>query len=85
MNFNEAQKDMRDAYLSGGSGILISSIVWITAGIFAIYTTKQISFMVFFIGGMLIHPAGHAAYTRPCSIKTKLINNEILKNNISIA
>jgi len=58
MSFDEAQRDMRDAYLGGGSGVLISSIVWITAGIFAIYTSKQTSFMVFFIGGMLIHPVG---------------------------
>ncbi|MEP4531919.1 MAG: hypothetical protein ABJ004_02455 [Cyclobacteriaceae bacterium] len=58
MNFGEAQKDMRDAYLSGSSGVLISSLVWLTAGIFAIFTTKQTSFIVFFIGGMFIHPIG---------------------------
>ena len=58
MDFEEAQKDMRDAYLSGGSGVLISSLVWIIAGVFAIYTSKQISLIVFFIGGMFIHPIG---------------------------
>ena len=58
MNFEEAQKDMRNAYLGGGSGILISSLVWLTAGILAIYTSKQTSIIVFFVGGMLIHPVG---------------------------
>lgn len=58
MNFKEAQKDMRNAYLGGGSGVLISSLVWLTAGIFAIYTSNQTSLIVFFVGGMLIHPVG---------------------------
>lgn len=58
MDFLEAQKDMRNAYLGGGSGVLISGIVWITAGIVAIYYSKQTSIIVFFIAGMLIHPIG---------------------------
>ena len=58
MNFEEAQKDMRNAYLGGGSGVLISSLVWLTAGMLAIYTSKQTSLIVFFVGGMLIHPVG---------------------------
>ena len=58
MDIGEAQKDMREAYLGGGSGVLISSIVWLTAGIFAVYGSKQISIIVFFLGGMLIHPLG---------------------------
>lgn len=58
MDIREAQKDMRDAYLGGGSGVLISGIVWMAAGILAVYSSKQISIIVFFLGGMLIHPIG---------------------------
>ena len=56
MNFNEAQQDMRSAYAGGGPGIIISGVVWITAGISALYTSPIISIMIFFFGGMVIHP-----------------------------
>ena len=52
----DAQKDMRDAYLGGGPGILISSIVWLTAGIVAVYNSDLSSLIVFFVGGMFIYP-----------------------------
>ena len=58
MNIGEAQKDMREAYLGGGAGVLISSIVWLTAGVLAVYSSKQTSIIAFFLGGMLIHPIG---------------------------
>jgi len=58
MNIEEAQKDMRNAYLGWGSGVLISSLVWLAAGTSAIYTSAQTSFIIFFIGGMFIHPVG---------------------------
>ena len=58
MDFKTAQKDMRDAYLNGGSGVLISGLVWMGAGVSAMYTSKMTAFVIFFIGGMLIHPLG---------------------------
>ncbi len=58
MDIEVAQKNMRDAYLGGGSGVLVSGLVWMTAGTFAIYGSKQMSFLVFFIAGMFIHPLG---------------------------
>lgn len=36
--------------------MLISGLVWLTAGILAAYYTKQTSIIIFFFGGMLIHP-----------------------------
>jgi len=56
MNFKEAQEEMRLAYLNGATGIFTSGIIWLIAGITAIYATNQTSIMVFFFGGMLIHP-----------------------------
>jgi len=66
MDFNEAQKDMRSAYLGGGPGVMISGLVWISAGITAIYFSNLTSIIVFFIAGMFIHPLG--------IIVTKLFN-----------
>ena len=56
MNIEDSQKDMRLAYLGGAAGVLISGIVWITAGIVAVYFSAFTSITVFFFGGMLIHP-----------------------------
>tara|TARA_B110001454_G_C12424108_1_gene310665 strand:+ start:28 stop:570 length:543 start_codon:yes stop_codon:yes gene_type:complete len=58
MDFTKAQHDMRKSYFGGGPGAFASGIVWITSGITALITTKQISVMVFFFGGMLIYPLG---------------------------
>lgn len=58
MHFKEFQKDMRLAYVGGGTGVLISSIVWFVAGIVGIYSTKEMSILFFFLGGMLIYPLG---------------------------
>tara|TARA_R110000737_G_scaffold321356_1_gene333296 strand:- start:49 stop:588 length:540 start_codon:yes stop_codon:yes gene_type:complete len=58
MNFKEFQKDMRIAYLGGGTGILVSGVVWLISGLAGIYLTKETSVLTFFIGGMLIYPLG---------------------------
>ncbi|MEM6806690.1 MAG: hypothetical protein AAF696_35140 [Bacteroidota bacterium] len=58
MNIQDAQKDMRQAYLGGGPGILISALVWLGAGTTSLFSTAQISLIVFFLGGMLIYPLG---------------------------
>ena len=58
MNLLEAQEDMRKAYLGGGPGAFVSGIVWLSAGITALMSTQNISVIVFFFGGMLIHPIG---------------------------
>lgn len=58
MNFMEAQADMRKSYFGGGPGAFASGIVWLSAGIAAIVSTEQISVLIFFFGGMLIHPIG---------------------------
>ncbi len=58
MTIKEAQDDMRQAYFGGGPGMLVSGIIWLAAGITALVSTEQISVIVFFLGGMLIHPIG---------------------------
>ena len=39
-------------------GAFASGAVWLTTGITALLNTKQISVLIFFFGGMLIHPLG---------------------------
>ena len=49
---------MRHAYYGGGPGVLISGIVWLSSGLIAYFGSATTSMIVFFIGGMLIHPIG---------------------------
>jgi len=58
MNFKEFQKDMRIAYLGGGTGIFVSGLIWLISGLSGIYFSKETSILIFFIGGMLIFPLG---------------------------
>ncbi|MFD2823407.1 DUF7010 family protein [Lacinutrix iliipiscaria] len=66
LSLKELQKDMRIAYVGGGTGVLVSSIVWFVSGIVAVYSTKEMSLLTFFMGGMLIYPLG--------MLSTKLFN-----------
>lgn len=66
MTFKELQKDMRIAYVGGATGVLVSGLVWIAAGIIGVYSTREISILTFFLGGMLIYPLG--------MLSTKLFN-----------
>jgi len=58
MDINEAQKDMHLSYLGGGAGVLASGLIWLITGAVAFYYTKQTTILIFFLGGMLIHPLG---------------------------
>jgi hypothetical protein len=58
MNFAAAQKDMRQAYFNGGTGVLVSGLVWSVAGVVALFYSNQASMLTLFFGGMLIHPLG---------------------------
>ena len=51
MEFIKAQEDMRKSYFGGGPGAFASGLVWLTAGIIALFSTKQISVLVFFFLG----------------------------------
>ena len=60
MDIQAAQSDMRQAYFGGGAGVLASGLVWLSAGIVTFTSTTQISVLIFFFGGMCIHPLGIA-------------------------
>ncbi|OIQ30875.1 MAG: hypothetical protein BM564_01290 [Bacteroidetes bacterium MedPE-SWsnd-G2] len=58
MNFTQAQHDMRKSYIGGAPGAFASGLVWLSAGLTAYLGSEHISVLVFFFGGMLIHPLG---------------------------
>ena len=56
MKFEDAQQDMSYSYFGGGTGVLISGLVWCIAGLFALLYSYQSSMLALFFGGMFIHP-----------------------------
>jgi len=58
MTIAEAQADMRAGYLSGGTGILASALVWLVAATVAIYSSNKNAVWALLIGGMFIYPVG---------------------------
>lgn len=51
-----AQSTMRLSHKNGGPGVLISGIVWILAATTTYVDSFSTGILVFFVGGMLIHP-----------------------------
>jgi hypothetical protein len=47
---------MNFSYFGGGTGVLVSGIIWCIAGITAMLYSNQSSMLVLFFGGMFIHP-----------------------------
>ncbi len=60
MKFNDAQNNMNISYFGGGTGILVSGLVWCISGLVALLFTNQISMLTLFFGGMLIYPVSIA-------------------------
>lgn len=56
MKFEDAQKDMNFSYFGGGTGVLVSGLVWCIAGSVALLYSNQLSMLTLFFGGMFIHP-----------------------------
>lgn len=56
MQLNEAHEDLRQAYVDGGPGTVISGLVWIAAAVAQARAGIGAGFAVLFFGGMLIFP-----------------------------
>jgi hypothetical protein len=54
----QAQHDMRTGYKGGYTGVVVSGLIWTTAGLVAVLDTRPHSVWTLLIGGMLIHPLG---------------------------
>jgi hypothetical protein len=57
MKFDDAQAEMRHAYLGGSAGIFASSLAWLSAALIAHLVSPRAGIAALFVGGMLIHPA----------------------------
>jgi hypothetical protein len=57
LSISAAQADMRRAYLCGAPGVLVSGIVWLIAGLVAVFVSEKYSVFALLIGGALIHPS----------------------------
>lgn len=58
MTVAQAQEDMRQAYLSGAPGVLVSGLVWLAAGGVAVFVSDRSAVLALLAGGALIHPLG---------------------------
>jgi hypothetical protein len=56
MKFEDAQNDMNFSYFGGGTGALVSGLVWCIAGTAALLYSNETSMLTLFFGGMFIHP-----------------------------
>ncbi len=57
MDFGAAQRDASCAYVGGAPGVLVSGLVWLTAGLIASRFGDKFAFTTLFAGGILIWPA----------------------------
>jgi len=56
MDFVDAQKDMRLAYLGGSTGVLASGLVWLASGLTGLLLSPVAAIIALFIGGTFIYP-----------------------------
>lgn len=56
MNLNDYQKELRQSYVGGGPGAIVSAVVWFTAAAVSTFSSVSAGFAVLFFGGMLIFP-----------------------------
>jgi hypothetical protein len=56
---DEFQKDMRNGYLWGSTGIITSGLVWLAAGLVACFSLPQQAIWTLFIGASFIVPVSN--------------------------
>lgn len=56
LTFHAAQADMRRAYFSGAPGVLVSGLIWFTAGIVVALGSEKASVLTLLFGGAAIFP-----------------------------
>lgn len=61
MTIDDAQRDLRRAYVGGGPGVFVSGLVWLAAAMIARKAGIGPAFTTLFLGGMLIFPLGALA------------------------
>ncbi len=57
MNINEAQREIRTAYMGGFAGQLVSVGIWLLSAVLYSWVNPQSGMIFLFVGGMAIFPA----------------------------
>lgn len=57
-NLEAAQQDMREAYVYGSIGVIVSGVIWLIASLVLYYYSPQQAVWALIIGGMFIYPLG---------------------------
>jgi len=52
----QAQADMRSGYFDGAPGLLVSGLVWMVSGLFAVFASQGSAVLALLFGGAVIHP-----------------------------
>lgn len=52
----DAQRDVRVAHLGGGTGMVVSGVLWLASGTVALVAAPRAATLTLFFGGMLIFP-----------------------------
>ena len=55
-SITDAQKEMRENYLNGATGVLVSGLVWLSASVVIYNSSNKHGIWTLLIGGALIHP-----------------------------
>ncbi len=79
MDFIESQQDMNLAYLCGATGVLVSGVVWILAGVIGITVSDVASMFALFIGGMFIFPLS-VVFSKLMSASGKHASENLLRH-----
>lgn len=58
LTFSQAQSNMRQGYLLGAPGVLVSGLVWLVAGAVSLAVSDRAAVYALLIGGAVIHPIG---------------------------
>jgi hypothetical protein len=56
LSFQQAQADMRDAYVNGATGVAVSGAVWVLAGGLCVAVSNQVGVYALLAGGAVIFP-----------------------------
>lgn len=52
----DAQRDVRDAHLLGGTGMVVSGLIWLASGVVALLAPPATAMLALFLGGIAIFP-----------------------------
>lgn len=88
MTVDQAQAALRQAFVHGGPGAVVSALVWFAAAAAFVRTDHATAFAVLFFGGMLIFPVssliGKFAFGRSASAKGNPLGLLALESTIAM-